>query len=87
MGTVQVVFYSHACFPRTTRAREYPRAQGLAFGERDVADPDAAAEMRRRNAWATPMHVVGDRWTMVGFDEREFALLPGRAREDGVVGA
>lgn len=74
------MLYGHAGCPGTERAREHFLANGITFVERDIADPDARAEMRHWGAWATPLLVIDGRLTMIGFDAREFANLLAQAK-------
>lgn len=76
-----VVLYGHACCPGTRRAREYLSDRGIAYEEHVVGEPWVEAVMLRWQAWATPLLVVADRWSMVGFDACEFERLLRRARE------
>lgn len=79
MATIRVVLYGHDGCPGTAGAREYLCARGIAFEERDIADPGARAEMRRWHAWATPLLVLDGRFAMVGFDGQHLEALIERA--------
>lgn len=87
MDALRIRLYGHSGCPGTARARAYLLAAGIAFDDCDIADPPAAAEMRRWGGWATPLLVIGEDVCMTGFDQAEFEALLARFREVAAGGA
>lgn len=73
-----VILYTGTACPGSQHAREYLRAKGIPYVERNVdQDPAAAGELARRGAVATPVLIVNGR-TLVGFDPDELQAAMGR---------
>lgn len=68
----RLLLYGHMACPGTARARTYLATHRQRYVYRDIADSEAAGELRALGALATPAVVLDGRLIMVGFDERAF---------------
>ena len=60
------------------KTEEFPRAKGVEFATRDIAeDEEALAKLERMGVMATPATVIGGDEVVVGFDRKKLEQLLG----------